>query len=283
MNEEPLPRYQRTGAGTPMVLLHGIGHRRQLWQPVVDRLSDRFDLVAVDLPGFGESAPSTSADPSPEWLAGRIESLMDSLGWPTAHLVGSSLGCWIALELARRGRARSVTALMPAGVWRPHHGSDSLRHRFLFGLWGLSVRIPGAALAVRNPIVRTIALAGLFSRPWRIPAGIAQGDAANLRDGDIRRTMRATLGRHFTGGQNIDVPLTIVLGTLDPLIRRRDLDLSQLPADLRLITMKGAGHVPTWGEPDAAAALIRATAAAVRHPSPATAPVLGSRVPGGAH
>src|SRR4051794_32216352 len=80
VDEDHLPRYARSGQGEePVLLLHGIGHRRQLWRPVVDRLLDRFELVTVDLPGFGESAPSAMAEPSPEWLADRIESLMDSL------------------------------------------------------------------------------------------------------------------------------------------------------------------------------------------------------------
>jgi pimeloyl-ACP methyl ester carboxylesterase len=273
MTEEPLPRYQRSGAGAPMVLLHGIGHRRQMWQPVVDRLHDGFDMVGVDLPGFGESAASASADPSPEWLADRVAALMDSLGWPTAHLIGNSLGCWVSLGLARRGRARSVTVLMPAGLWQPHHGSDSLRHRVLFGLWRLSVRIAGVGIAVRSPIVRTIGFVGLFGRPWRIPPEVAQADAANLRDGGISRTMFPTLGRSFTGGQDIDVPVTVVLGARDPLIRRRDLDLSQLPAGVRLTVLKGAGHVPTWDDPDAVTSLIDTTARAVgRAPAAAAVP-----------
>jgi pimeloyl-ACP methyl ester carboxylesterase len=268
MDEDRLPRYERSGQGEPVLLLHGIGHRRQLWRPVVDRLLDRFELVSVDLPGFGESAPSAVSEPSPEWLAERIESLMDSLDLPSAHLVGNSLGAWIALELARRGRARSVTALMPAGLWRPGHGSDSLRHRLLFGYWNRWTRIPGAGRAARNPVLRTVALVGAFGRPWRVPADVAEADVSCFRGGDLRRTMRATYGRRLTGGRSIAVPVTVVLGTRDPLIRRRDLDMSLVPAGLRLTTLRGAGHVPTWDDPDAVAALVVSTAALAAAPRP---------------
>jgi pimeloyl-ACP methyl ester carboxylesterase len=258
--------YDRAGTGEPMLLLHGIGHRRQMWQPVVDRLVDRFDIIAVDLPGFGQSPPvPPEQEPSPEHLADELEALIDASGWDTVHLVGNSLGAWLGLELARRGRARSVTALMPAGLWRRGHGSDSLRHRALFALWIGMARLPGSPSAIRNRIVRSIALAGAFGRPWRIPADVAADDAANLRRCDIKRTMHSVAGRRFPDGTAITAPVTVVLGTRDPLIRARDLDLAQLPIHTRVTTLPGVGHVPTWDDPDAVTATILATTAAVGH------------------
>jgi pimeloyl-ACP methyl ester carboxylesterase len=252
-------RYGREGSGPATVLIHGLGHRRQMWRPVVDLLADRFDMVAVDLPGFGESpACPLDEEPTPAWMADRVEATMDDLGWPTAHLVGNSLGGWVTLELARRGRARSVCALMPAGLWKPGRGSDSLRHRLLFGLWTNGVRLPGADTAIRNRVIRTIALAGLFGRPWRVPPDVASADAANLRDSDFARTMAATYGERFTGGHDIDVPVTVVFGGRDPLIRRRHTDLAQVPSTTRILHAPGLGHVPTWDDPSWVAATIAA-------------------------
>jgi len=256
----------RAGSGAPMLLLHGAGHRRQMWQPIIERLSGPFDVLAVDLPGFGESAALPSGQPpTPSRLADTLESVMNEAGWTTAHLVGNSLGGWLALELGARGRARSVTALMPAGLWRPGHGSDSRRHRALFAWWQALANLPGAPAAVRNPVLRTVALAGAFGRPWRIPPAIATGDVRNLRSSDMAGTMRALGGTRFTDGRGITVPLTVVLGSRDPLIRRRDLDLAQLPPHARVITLRGIGHVPTWDDPDAIASTITET---VRSPSP---------------
>src|SRR4051812_47823144 len=253
-------KYQRAGTGQPMLLLHGIGHRRQMWQPVIDRLDDRFDMIAVDLPGFGESAALPMwQQPTSSRLADNLESLMNEVGWDTAHVVGNSLGGWLALELGRRRRARSVTALMPAGLWRPGHGSDSLRHRALFGWWQALARLPGSPVAARNRVVRTVALAGAFGRPWKIPPDVAAGDVRNLRSADMSRAMHALTGVRFTDGQTIAVPVTVTLGTRDPLIRRGDLDLAQLPPHTRLITLRGAGHVPTWDVPNAVASTIRET------------------------
>ncbi len=49
--------FTRSGTGAPLVLLHGIGLSRQAWDPVVPALARHFDVIAVDLPGFGGSAP----------------------------------------------------------------------------------------------------------------------------------------------------------------------------------------------------------------------------------
>jgi pimeloyl-ACP methyl ester carboxylesterase len=252
-------RAWRAGRGRLLVFLHGAAGVPP-WNPFFDALAKHYDVLVPEHPGFGTT-------PSPAWLrnvgdmAMYYLDVLDNLKAERVHLVGNSLGGWIAFELARRGRARSVTALMPAGLWRPGRGSDGVRHRLLFGLWRLSTRIPGAGRAARNPALRTVALLGAFGRPWRVPADVAEADVANFRHGDLRRTMRATYGRRFTGGRGIDVPVTVVLGTRDPLIRRRDLDLSVVPAGLRLATLRGAGHVPTWDDPDAVAAFIASTAA----------------------
>jgi pimeloyl-ACP methyl ester carboxylesterase len=253
--------YERRGEGPPLLLIHGMGHRRQMWQPIADRLDDRFDVVAVDLPGFGESERAApDVEPGPEWLADQVEATMHVLGWPAAHVAGNSLGGWIALELARRGLARSVCALMPAGVWKEGKGSDSWRHRACFALWTTEPRLPGADTAIRNPVVRTVALFGLFGRPWRIPAGVAAGDSANLRNSDFARTMAATRGRRLTGGASITSPVTVVFGSRDPLIRRRETDFGQLPPQTTTVTRRGLGHVPTWDDPDFVASTIERTA-----------------------
>ena len=58
--------YTRAGAGAPLVLLHGIGSSRHAWEPVIPALAERFDVIAVDLPGFGDSGPlPPEAEPRP--------------------------------------------------------------------------------------------------------------------------------------------------------------------------------------------------------------------------
>ena len=108
--------------------MHGIGGTRRIWDPVVAPLAADHEVIAVDLPGFGESAPlADGVTPDPATLARTLGALLDARGIATAHLAGSSLGAWIALELARQGRARSVTSLCAAGFWsQPLLGDDYL-------------------------------------------------------------------------------------------------------------------------------------------------------------
>lgn len=151
-----------------MLLVHGIGHRWQMWTPLLDSLSRDY-VVAVDLPGFGLS--SRLPEPGEPTLVAAVdilESCMDELGWDRAHLVGNSLGGWLALELAKWGRATSVCALAPAGLWDPE--IERLM-RFWFTLWlGASRHLCSFRGLLRFRVVRTVMMARLFGRPWRIPA-----------------------------------------------------------------------------------------------------------------
>src|SRR3954449_5289051 len=110
----------RAGRGEALVLLHGLGLTWLCWKPVLPALEAVHDVVALDLPGFGASpALDDGRRPTVGALADAVEAELDRLGLDAPHLAGNSLGGWIALELARRGRARTVVALAPAGLELP--------------------------------------------------------------------------------------------------------------------------------------------------------------------
>src|SRR5450631_3167444 len=91
----------RRGAGPPLVLLHGIGGDLGVWEALFDPLAEDFDVIAVDLPGFGRSpALPASIVPTPAALAAAVAGLLDELGVRRAHVAGNSLGGWVGLELA---------------------------------------------------------------------------------------------------------------------------------------------------------------------------------------
>src|SRR5215467_7499018 len=123
--------FTRSGSGAPLVLLHGIGLTRHSWDPVIPALAGHFDVIAVDLPGFGDSEPMPpQVEPLPAALAAAVAGLLDELGIPAPHVAGNSLGGWVAIELARRRPMASVTLLSPAGLWRgstPYYCRISLR------------------------------------------------------------------------------------------------------------------------------------------------------------
>jgi pimeloyl-ACP methyl ester carboxylesterase len=97
--------FTRSGAGEPLVLLHGLGSSRRAWDPVVPALAAHFDVFAVDLPGFGQSESlPPQLEPQPAALAAAIDDLFGDLGVESPHLVGNSLGGWVALNFRTDGR-----------------------------------------------------------------------------------------------------------------------------------------------------------------------------------
>jgi len=86
------------------------------WELVLPALDRRHDVLAPTLPGHAGGPPLAGAVSSAA-IVDAVERAMDEAGFETAHIVGNSLGGYVALKLAERGRARSVVALAPAGGW----------------------------------------------------------------------------------------------------------------------------------------------------------------------
>jgi pimeloyl-ACP methyl ester carboxylesterase len=111
--------YRRKGSGPPTLYLHGAGFTR-MWLPFHEQLSHSLDLIAPEHPGYGETA-------MPEWLDGfddlviHYDALLDELSLDRPHLVGWSLGGWIAAELAvfYPKRFASLTLVAPIGLRVP--------------------------------------------------------------------------------------------------------------------------------------------------------------------
>lgn len=108
----------------PLVLLHGFTDTPRTWDLVLPSLARRFDVLVPTLAGHA-GGPPISGPITHATLPDAVGHAMDAAGFATAHLVGNSLGGYVALQLATRGRAKSVTALAPAGGWAP--GDDSYK------------------------------------------------------------------------------------------------------------------------------------------------------------
>jgi pimeloyl-ACP methyl ester carboxylesterase len=116
LSAEPFEAQFRGGEGEPLVLLHGGTATWHTWSRLLDALARDYDVLAPTMPGHHGGPPLSGAGSAAAYADG-VEAAMDAAGFATAHLAGNSLGGWVAMELARRGRARSVVALAPAGGW----------------------------------------------------------------------------------------------------------------------------------------------------------------------
>jgi pimeloyl-ACP methyl ester carboxylesterase len=144
--------HHRTGAGEPLVLLHGVGESAVGWQPILQALSDDYEVIAFDLPGFGRSpALPPGVTPTAAALADAIEGELDRLGVARFHVAGYSLGARVALELATRGCTHSVIAIAPDGLGTPlerlHQAAALLTGRTLATLLAPNATQPGSTEA----------------------------------------------------------------------------------------------------------------------------------------
>ena len=243
------------------MLVHPLGADRTAWEPVMQPLADEHDVLAVDMPGFGESAElAERVAATPEAIAGTILATLDSLGLDRAHVAGISLGGWVALELAKTGRALSVTAINPAGFWARPLGPRPERAR----------RAARRLLPLARPFLATargrrLALRGTMAHPERVPAAAAYRlvRAYTLSAGFERANaeMRRTL---FAGIEDIDVPVTLAWSDRDRLVGRPRHD----PAGIRMLTLTDCGHVPTWDSPDQVTDTILSTTRAAHRAHP---------------
>jgi pimeloyl-ACP methyl ester carboxylesterase len=262
--------HHRGGSGEPLVLIHGIGHTWRGWKPMLPRLEQRFDVLAVDLPGFGRS-PSLpeGTEPTPEALADAVEQAMDDAGFERATICGNSLGGWIALELARRGRAGSVVAISPAGLLHRREKAWG-RHMLLAMRW--SVRnLPGREPLLRTAFGRVLFAAPVTARPWRVdPGDFPEVIRLFAEAPGFEATLPHTFEGQPKGLTELDVPVTILWGTQDLLLLPRQARrFERLIPNAELRYLEGLGHTPMSDDPELLAELIATTSRAPRAEAPA--------------
>lgn len=239
--------YDVRGDGPPLVLLHPLGGDRRVWDPVLEAVSAVRTVVAVDLPGFGASRPLTET-PTPAALARAVERFLAEIEVDRPHVAGNSLGGWVALELALAGRARSVTAIAPAGLWgaplAPKHSTARLLARVVrpilpvLAATGAGRRMLLGGVMVRPDLVPAAQAAHIVRAYGTAPAFVAANDA-----------MRAT---HFDGLSAINVPVTLGWPDHDRLVSRP----ARLPPHVGSRVLMGCGHLPMWDAPDQVAQLL---------------------------
>lgn len=250
--------YERAGSGPPLVLMHGVGHRRQAWTAVLERLTPHREVITVDLPGHGESPPmDLDGRSAPEALEDELSAMLEKLGLDRPHVAGNSLGGRLALEAGARGHAASVTALSPAGFWRDERDLAYTKRIFrsmqAAGKWiG-----PLAPALSRSTAGRAVMYAPIISRPSRLSAEQASGDLAAFLA--ARDALGAILdsATPFTGQIAGDVPVTIAWGARDRLLRPHQARIARerLPR-ARMVSLPGCGHVPMTDNPQLVADIL---------------------------
>ncbi|MEU6403246.1 alpha/beta fold hydrolase [Streptomyces sp. NPDC046985] len=243
--------YAREGSGEPLLLLHGIGHHRQAWDPVVHLLAAERDVISVDLPGFGASPalPEGLRHDLPTMNAA-LAALCTALDIDRPHVAGNSLGGLLALELGREQRVRSVTALSPAGFW----SQAERRYAFvvLRAMRTIARRtpLPVVERLARTAAGRTVLTSTVYARPGRrSPEAVVAETLALAGAAGFEETLRAGIGVRFTDDVP-GIPVTVAWGAQDRLlVRRQGVRAKQIIPRARLVRLPGCGHVPMSDDP----------------------------------
>ena len=256
-----MPLYsERTGAGRPLLLVHGLGGSVRSWDTIAAALGTSRELILVDMPGHGLSPPvperqtiSAFADALTEFIEGERLGRVD--------MVGSSVGGRLVLELSRRGVGGHCVALDPGGFWR---GWET---RFFRTTIGASIRLvrglqPVMPFLSRHAATRTLLLAQLAARPWALSPEVVLTEmrtfaATRVFDDMVRELANGPLqaGTASTPGR-----VMIGWGRQDRLLLPRQADRAQAAfPDARLHWFEKCGHFPQWDQPEETVRLILET------------------------
>jgi pimeloyl-ACP methyl ester carboxylesterase len=256
--------FTRSGAGEPLLLLHGWGASRRDFSAVLPALTERFDVVNMDLPGAGRS-PHLPERPTVAAIADAVERTLDGADVGRVHVLGNSLGARIAIELARRGRARSVVSIAPSGlnVWpeRAFQGTGMAAARLV----GRTIS-PLIGPLSRSAVGRTALMLPLKARPW----ATSEEEGLGLREGfaDSRDYWRMLLWALLLdvprGLGHIDCPVLLVQGTADWIAMGQTVRYLPLVPRSRFRPLLAAGHAPQSDRPGTIVALVERTAREAR-------------------
>jgi pimeloyl-ACP methyl ester carboxylesterase len=251
----------RAGSGEPLLLLHGIGGIWRAWSPVLPHLEPYHDVIVPTLHGHAGGPPlDPQVVPSVDALVDGIEAELDRLGIPKIHIAGNSLGGWIGIELARRGRAKSLVLFSPAGSWRSSRRLKVTAVGVRFSL-GVMARYSSRAdaIAARRPL-RWALLAGQVARPDLVPQEslvtyIHASGHAPVVDALLKVIHRRPVEPLPA---DRDYPVRLVWGERDrvlPFKHFAPATMDRLPG-AEFVRLPDAGHVPMSDDPARVAELI---------------------------
>jgi pimeloyl-ACP methyl ester carboxylesterase len=249
------------GSGPPLVCLHGFADSWRTWELVLPALERRHEVFAPALPGHA-GGPPIVGEPDERVLLEMVERTLDEVSVETAHLAGNSLGGYVALKLAERGRARSVVAFAPAGGWAPDDDSYRELLRLQATLHRLAkLSAPHAASILATPEGRRRATQLTVTNYEHIPVELIAHQMLAVAACEAALPLIESAHRHTwtLDPERIACPVRVVWGTADRLLpwpaaahRFRE----EWLADAEWVELEGVGHSPQLDVPLEAAELI---------------------------
>ena len=234
-----------------LVLIHGMGSASSAWKPIIPELIKHLTVITLDLPGHGKTPMSISQAMDPRSLGDAVCETMSALGVEKFHLVGNSLGGWVALEVAAKhsGRVLSVTGLAPAGLWLAPYTARYPGTAVLRAL--AKTTRPLSPIALRYEWARKLGFANV-SPLWKelsyetcLDATIAMNTATGYFP-----AWDAMLKKRFDSPIPHSIPVTIIFGDSDNTLPASSCqERSVVPAHSKWFVIENCGHAPMWDHP----------------------------------
>ena len=252
--------YIRRGAGKPLLLIHGIGGSWRSWQTILDDLALEREVIAVDLPGHGDT-PALKGETTIASLSDAVAEFLGENDLTGVDVVGSSMGARLVLELARRGGiVGGVVSLNPGGFWQ------GWQVPYFYHSINLSIKLVRALQPVmpqltHNVIARSILFAQFSARPWRIRPKVALDEMLSFAASPVFDELLYNLAygeeQKSAAKNSIKNPLIIGWGRRDRvcLPSQARLALEKFP-DARPHWFDRCGHFPQWDKPQETVRLI---------------------------
>ena len=258
-------QYLEAGTGTPLLLLHGYEQSASSWRWVIPALARTHRVIALSLPGHGDSAPAVGGYAPGRDLAPFVADFLDILDVGPLDVVGNSVGGAVALRLALADpdRVRTLTLVDSAGLGREVHPLLALDTLPILGeLAILLSRMPGGNLQRSS-----MSAAMLFAQPWRVPPEFfTEQHALARRPGHLEASTAMARALFDATGQRevlldrlhtLTIPTLVVWGECDyvlPAFHARAA-VDRLPHG-RLSLFTDCGHLPHVERPDQFAAVL---------------------------
>lgn len=242
--------HTRSGRGKPLLLIHGLGGSHRSWDTVLSALAKEREVIAVDLPGHGQT-PAEADSGTFDGLARSVEDWLVNENLEGIDMVGSSMGARLVLEMARRGRAGAVVALDPGGFWK---GWERTFFRTTITASIAVVRAMQPALpAITNNVAgRTALMLQLSAKPWALDPSLVLNELRSFAGTSTFDTLVKDLatGPMQEGPAATDAPVVIGWGRKDRLCLPKQASRAMVAfpkAKMRWFAQ--SGHFPMWDQP----------------------------------
>jgi pimeloyl-ACP methyl ester carboxylesterase len=259
----------RDGDGPPLVLLHGVLGGERMWRRVVPIVAARHDTIAPTALGHRGGRAASTRPARFAHVIDDAQRLLDELRIDRAHLAGNSMGGWVALELARRGRALSACVFSPAGCWQAAPANK--------GRAASALRATVRDARRGRAVLPLLAQLGAFRR-WAMQLNAVHGErltaaevvalADDLLGCRVAEDLLSTT-EFLAPFDPLPCPVTVAWSERDRVLPRASHEprAREILPGARFIVLEDVGHVPMFDDPGLVArTILECTAAAPATP-----------------